>query len=421
MSLEDQAIAGENTDAAQQSLKALFGDDIDPNVVMKLLKGLSPDKINNTLMPVKNGNAQIFPQSYRTFQKLTNGQLNKFKSYWESMTEPSRAAILAQARIDQGGEKSGSRQEYTTKNDLARLMHLRTFPDVCMTWQQALGGSVERSVLDMQHSHESAARDHAVNPFNILADVYNCRLDDSAENANNFQPENLAIKYVDGNAVTPYEARENGKISKEVATALYDIDPNQRERPNRNGDWIKKHYSELKTKVTQVWHNFSRSGQQAGDCESKEGIDDWVQNFCSGQQVLQYAILVWDKSVISSLGKKLPSGTGMDSGILDAEGNEIQESSTKTPKTPSVQSVKRAERRQAQKRKLAETDSPIPVGDESPDNFMKESMEAMLEQGKAEFQRSERLESLKFLAQFGRTEEVKMQAMDEIMKLAGFP
>ena len=94
MSLEDQAIAGENTDAAQQSLKALFGDDIDPNVVMKLLKGLSPDKINNTLMPVKNGNAQIFPQSYRTFQKLTNGQLNKFKSYWESMTEPSRAAIF---------------------------------------------------------------------------------------------------------------------------------------------------------------------------------------------------------------------------------------------------------------------------------------------------------------------------------------
>ena len=125
-----------------------------------------------------------------------------------------------------------------------------------------------------------------------------------------------------GKATIPFQTRENVEISKEVAQVLYDIDPNQRERPYRSGEWIKKQFADLRTRVQVIWHNYSRSGNQAGDVESKEGIDDWVHNFCRGGQVLQYAILVWDKSILSGLGRLMPEGTGYDSGIIDADGKQ---------------------------------------------------------------------------------------------------
>jgi hypothetical protein len=81
---------------------------------------------------------------------------------------------------------------------------------------------------------------------------------------------------------------------------------------------VKNIYKELVSMLTVPWVNFTRSGQQGGDSSTRfttKGVDEWVTNFSSGNQVVMYAILCLDMINFKELGKVLPCG-GVDMTVM---------------------------------------------------------------------------------------------------------
>ena len=81
-------------------------------------------------------------------------------------------------------------------------------------------------------------------------------------------------------------------ISSAVHNELLDLNPNESNRPLRDGEWIRKNYQSLSSEISLIWDKFKRSGEQNGDLHSKVGIDDWVLNFATAStQTVKYSCL----------------------------------------------------------------------------------------------------------------------------------
>ena len=149
------------------------------------------------------------PNSYIKFRSLTPGQYNTFTDFWKLLSEDTRTRIKVTVQtkiLNEQLQEDVSREgtEDHLKNYQIRLMHLRVFPDVSAFWSSALG-TMDRQTLDACHSHESAASARDLDPWNKIAEVYNRRWPHTDDTPNFFQPENLALKYIDGTIKIPIE------------------------------------------------------------------------------------------------------------------------------------------------------------------------------------------------------------------------
>jgi len=319
--LEREAGAGPSTDYAG-IIANLFGPNVDGQQVLIALKNLSPSKWPQK----KNGATYKLPDSYKKWVNLSSSQLVAVQSYWtglkvdvqDEIVEAAKAAIVAANMAAHGQEKS----ENATKHDKVRLMHLYADPTAQMLWSRFLGVKT-RPQLDADNSHPS---DGPIvdDSGQKLAEMFNNRSPDAL-----FQPQNRAIKYIDGLPKFPYEPA-NELVDVSVVRVLADLDPNQAVRPNRGADWIKAQWSKLNSNITQIWHDYCKSGQQFGDPSTKEGITNWVMKFAARfTEVEQYSILILEKWQLDSLGKRQPSEACRDSGLLDVDGNEDPASGSK--------------------------------------------------------------------------------------------
>ena len=149
-----------------------------------------------------------------------------------------------------------------------------------MLWTKARS-PLTREELDAKRSGESEERDSQLNAYNGIAEIFNNRFVFALSNyrfifysdAADFQPQNEAIKYQDGK---PLRSPASSRISQAVMEVLYDIDPNERQRPVRDGLWVKTQMRLLTAQLSIKWTNLNRSGSQNGDVSCTAGIDEWV-------------------------------------------------------------------------------------------------------------------------------------------------
>lgn len=307
----------------------------------------------------------------------------------------------------------------TTKNDRIRILHLRVFADAIMTWNRALGGSYERPLLDAINSHESDARDTDLDPWENLVEMFN---NYSGRELNEFQPENLAVKYAEGRKAIPLVPR-NETISNEVFEKLKSLDPNEKQRPLRTGKWLKEQWAKLRTAISAVLEKFRRSGQQRGPLGSVLGNDDWVLNFSNGDQVVMYAGLVLDQGVLDHLGTVLPEGTGRDTGIVGTDNLEL--SSFTSPNIDSEQrsqkTKRKSEMRAIQRQKKRSVDTSNDSDEEMSDiNSVIQSSLSYGHRLKAKSDENDsRLKSLMYLHQNASNQQYRLLAEQEILKAAG--
>mmetsp|Transcript_20610 Transcript_20610/g.18760 ORF Transcript_20610/g.18760 Transcript_20610/m.18760 type:complete len:265 (+) Transcript_20610:452-1246(+) len=104
-----------------------------------------------------------------------------------------------------------------------------------------------------------------------------------------------------------------------IATLCHDINPSMSGRPIRNADWLKTQYKELKTKLTVIYNNYHRSGNQ----DAENVYDEWVRFSTQfSNDVLTYARAILENTVLDNLGKALPNEVQMDTGALKTSNYE---------------------------------------------------------------------------------------------------
>jgi hypothetical protein len=130
------------------------------------------------------------------------------------------ALILQTARFqaEQAAQESSASNNQTTKDDIARLIHLFKEPGAQMHWSNHYG-VLNRAQLDARRT--AGPQSDAANPLSCLAEMFN--------DYNEFQPQNLMIKYVHDDATgapkkkNPWEPSHDDWA--ELSTQTYDIDP----------------------------------------------------------------------------------------------------------------------------------------------------------------------------------------------------
>ncbi|KAJ1413442.1 hypothetical protein B484DRAFT_170388 [Ochromonadaceae sp. CCMP2298] len=157
---------------------------------------------------------------------------------------------------------AASKEPPTTKDDMVRLLSLRT--DCCaqMHWANAAEGHGSRGVTDARNS--SAAPDgmggsmaEPADPYGSLADIFN--------NYVEFTPENQLIVYVDGKPASPYRP-VHAEVTA-LAAVCHELNPTNMTRKDihRPREWIKKHWRSLKDTLHAIMCDFERSGTNRGD------------------------------------------------------------------------------------------------------------------------------------------------------------
>ena len=98
--------------------------------------------------------------------------------------------------------------------------------------------------------------------------------------------------------------------------AVQDLNPDEQIRPIHSGVELKNQYSSLKTKLSTIYSRYSVSGSHESDTLSLEGMESWIFSYAQGDSSAQYAVLVLDVSIIKTLGRQMPPGYLIDSGLI---------------------------------------------------------------------------------------------------------
>ena len=319
---EQEAISGATINHNEVSLK-LFGPDVDGQQMLVALKELQPSQCPLN----KKGSNTSLPQSYKKWTSLQPNQLQTVQTFWTGLSpevqeEVRTAAKCPVALANFAAQSPETRAELTTKHDKVRLLHLYADPGTQRLWVR-FRGVKSRSELDSDQSHRLTG-EAVDNAGQKLADIFNNRSPDANESVNPFQPQNKAIRYVDGRPKFPNEPSNMELIDPSLMRLLCDLDPNQPVRPMRTAEWIKKQWTSINHNISLIWHDYTKSGLQNGDPSTKEGIANWVHNFASKYtEVEQYSILVLEKWQLDGLGKKQASSACRDSGVTGEDGSSI--------------------------------------------------------------------------------------------------
>jgi hypothetical protein len=153
-------------------------------------------------------------------------------------------AVVVGARAESLKADSATklRRENTTKDDVARLMHLFKDPTAIMHWS-TLARSLTRRELDGRNSNApsgnaASTMAEAADSYGELASIFN--------NYEEFTPQHAMLKYANGVKKTPYQV--NSDDWQELAAHCWDIEPTNLERKNiiRDGAWVKEQWTNLR-------------------------------------------------------------------------------------------------------------------------------------------------------------------------------
>jgi hypothetical protein len=171
------------------------------------------------------------------------------------------------------------------------LLQLSQYPEAQAFWT-ATKNPLDREELDDDNVTTLTA-------YRGLAGIFN------DYPTTNFQ--NLAIEYEGNLPLAPYVAR---KGAESIVAQVWDIDPNNSARPERDEKWVQKNWKELRATLTKIFTNFTKSGEQDG--QDKAG--EWLKFSSNYSNVHIYAILVVPMGVMDQFGKALPAEHQRDSG-----------------------------------------------------------------------------------------------------------
>jgi hypothetical protein len=232
----------------------------------------------------------------------------------------------ARSEEEKVSEEVASTANITTKDDIARLIHLFKFPGAQVHWSNHYG-VLNRVQLDARRTSGPAS--DAANPLSCLAKLFN----DYEE----FKLQNSMVAYVHDPAAgepvkkTPWEPSSDEW--EELSVQTYDIEPTNLARRNiyRDASWIKSTWNDVCKYLHQVFIQYNRSGQQSGDMGewcSPEEQQRWVRAaFWKGSGTntivrfptpMIYSIAVLDQSDFEGIGRSMPEGTGLDNSVTAA-------------------------------------------------------------------------------------------------------
>mmetsp|Transcript_11145 Transcript_11145/g.24759 ORF Transcript_11145/g.24759 Transcript_11145/m.24759 type:complete len:420 (-) Transcript_11145:1657-2916(-) len=256
----------------------------EPEFVVQQLKQLLAADCNN---------GKLFYKSYGPYSKLTDVQKNKVKEFFDSQSDEVKRRVHDGALTSSTthNANSSARAEATNKDDRARLLQLSQYPEAQAFWT-ATKNPLDREELDDDNVTTLTA-------YRGLAGIFN------DYPTTNFQ--NLAIEYEGNLPLAPYVAR---KGAESIVAQVWDIDPNNSARPERDEKWVQKNWKELRATLTKIFTNFTKSGEQDG--QDKAG--EWLKFSSNYSNVHIYAILVVPMGVMDQFGKALPAEHQRDSG-----------------------------------------------------------------------------------------------------------
>jgi hypothetical protein len=222
------------------------------------------------------------------------------------------------------GETSAATSN-TTKDDIARLIHLFKEPSAQVHWSNHFG-VLNRAQLDARRS--AGAVSEAANPLGCLAAIFN--------DYDSFTPQNLMVAYTYDRQLkvpvkkVPYQA--SSEEWSELANHTHDIDPTNLSRRNvlREAGWIKSTWNDCRRFLHQVFQQYNRSGQhdpEKGEWCSEKERQRWIRAALwrsSGSNtivryptVMMYSICILDQGDFEGIGRQMPSGTGIDNSVAD--------------------------------------------------------------------------------------------------------
>ena len=202
---------------------------------------------------LKGTNKKVFYKSYSKWEKFTEVQKNNTICWFNRLPGSTQQAILTLAADDTTRAKNQSvtKSVATTKDDIARLMHLFKFPGAQLHWSN-LSRSLTRKELDARKSGTTLS--DAANSYAALAVIFN--------DYNEFCPQHLMVKYIDKNGVAtrknPYEA--NSDEWETLVDDCWDIEPTNVSRKNviRDGAWFKATWTEVRGFLHQAFKIYNR-------------------------------------------------------------------------------------------------------------------------------------------------------------------
>ena len=230
---------------------------------------------------------------------------------------------LATQESSMVAEEATAANNQTSKDDVARLLHLFKDPAAQIHWSNHYG-VLNRAELDARRS--SGPQSDAANSLSCLASIFN--------DYKIFKPQNQMVAYVYDRATggpkkkVPYEPSHDEWA--ELANHTHDLEPTNLARRNilRDASWIKSTWNDVQNYLHQVFLGYNRSGQHDNDmgewCSPKEQ-ERWVRAAfwkTSGSNtiirfptVMIYSIAVLEQSDFESIGREMPKGTGIDSSV----------------------------------------------------------------------------------------------------------
>ena len=283
--------------------------DIDPDVIIEKLKALNEAAFGS--------NKKALPKSYSKWDKLTADQRNKTVAWFKLLNTETQGHVIAAARSETATamKEQTAKSQVTTKNDLARLLHLYKEPTAQMHWTN-MGRSLIRTELDARHSTSSLS--DAANPYRKLAEIFN--------DYETFQPQHAMLVYenVRGIPVKKSPFKESEPKWKQLAPLCFDIEPHDlsRKEIHRDADWIKTHWQELRRLLHDRFEEHNRSGRRDAIEEgwmTNEDLNDWAQFAPRSKRypmVMVYSAAILEIGDFNLMGRKLPKGTGIDNSIL---------------------------------------------------------------------------------------------------------
>lgn len=220
-------------------------------------------------------------------------------------------------------QRENQRDKNTTKDDIARLLHLFKEPSAQIHWSN-LYGILNRMQLDSRKS--SGEQSEAARPLACLAEIFN--------DYQGFHPQNVMVQYVSrGSQRRPVKKQPYQPSSPEwavLANHCHDIEPTNESRRHiiRAEDWIKETWNDCRKYLHQTFLQYNRSGQHDPDrdewCSQKE-LERWVRattwKTAGANSVIRfptamvYSIAVLEEGDFDSIGRQMPSGTGVDASM----------------------------------------------------------------------------------------------------------
>ncbi|KAJ1399358.1 hypothetical protein B484DRAFT_406341 [Ochromonadaceae sp. CCMP2298] len=221
----------------------------------------------------------------------------------------------------------------TTKDDMCRLLALRSDPEAQVTWAAAQEGNTTRRDLDARRSTSapnglSGSLAEEADPYGTLSVQFN--------DFDTFLPQNMLLAHRDGLQVVPY--RPAYVEVTYLASFCNELNPTNlaREQILRDGPWIKKTWKSLKATLSSIFEDFLCSGINRGNSNDSEvewlsphECERWIRK-CNIKHrlypdVSAYAYGVMDKADFHSLGKTQEKGTGRGNTIAGARESRAEE------------------------------------------------------------------------------------------------